>query len=185
MGKNYIITGAAGAGKTTLINQLRQIGFLCCEEVSRRMIMEQKLQKTDALPWKNMAKFCTLVFNQTIAQHKKNLNSSEVCFFDRGIPDIIANLRYKKINPPSKYFNAINQMDYQKDVIVLPPERSIYVNDNERTESFETANEIYFQIVDVYKSLGFRLHKVEFLPVANRANKVIDLLGINTQRISK
>lgn len=38
----YILTGAPGSGKSTLINCLRRRGYICIDEPAREIIAEQK-----------------------------------------------------------------------------------------------------------------------------------------------
>ena len=41
MNKKYIITGAHGTGKTSIMNKLKERGFNCIDENSREIIAEQ------------------------------------------------------------------------------------------------------------------------------------------------
>ena len=71
MEKKYIITGAPGTGKTSLINELNTRGYECSEEISRNVILEQLKKKGEALPWKDLTSFSLIVFNERLSQFKK------------------------------------------------------------------------------------------------------------------
>ena len=45
----YIITGGPGSGKSTVIDALGKVGFLCADEVGRQIIQEQLKIGGDAL----------------------------------------------------------------------------------------------------------------------------------------
>ena len=49
----YVITGGPGTGKTSLIEELKTVGYQTVKEVARDIIKEQQLQGGNALPWKD------------------------------------------------------------------------------------------------------------------------------------
>ena len=53
MNQKYIITGAPGTGKTSIINELKKRGFNCIDEISRDIIAEQNINNQKSLTWKN------------------------------------------------------------------------------------------------------------------------------------
>ncbi|GAA0892061.1 AAA family ATPase [Fulvivirga kasyanovii] len=171
----FIITGAASAGKTTLIEELSKRGFNCYEEVSRRIIRQQLSISSNALPWHDMKRFCSLTFDTMITEHTYQADST-LSFFDRAIPDIIANLDSRKLHIPDSYTQAVVDAGYNKNVFVLPIHPAIFVNDNERRETYKQAEEIYRSIIKVYQSLGFVLHEIPLMPVDQRAEMVLTKL---------
>ena len=62
MNNKYIITGAPGTGKTSIINDLISRDFSCVKENSREVISEQLLTGGDILPWKNQIAFDPIVY---------------------------------------------------------------------------------------------------------------------------
>lgn len=46
----YVLTGGPGTGKTTLLNELGQQGYITVPEVARDIIKHQVLNKGTALP---------------------------------------------------------------------------------------------------------------------------------------
>ena len=45
MNRKYVLTGVAGSGKTTIINELRKLGYPVTDESARELII--KLQDED------------------------------------------------------------------------------------------------------------------------------------------
>lgn len=172
MKKRYIITGCASGGKTTLINSLRNEGFHCHEEVSRKIIREQLLSEGLSLPWINLTEFSELVFVKMKHELEKEVKE-EICFYDRGIPDIIAYLSRQNLPIPDKYYQAIKNSSYNNTVFLAPPWDNIFINDNERPESFQEAVKIYKAICNTYQSLGFNLQSIPLLPVKERMSFVL------------
>ena len=171
----YIITGCAGGGKTTIINTLRNEGFNCHEEVSRKVIRLQLSSGGLALPWSNLTEFSELVFIQMQRELEEQVGE-EICFYDRGIPDIIALLTKQNLPIENKYYQAIKDLNYNKIVFVAPPWEDIFVNDNERPESFQVAAETYRAICDTYKSLGFDLFFIPLLPIEERVGFILETI---------
>lgn len=62
----YIVTGGPGSGKTTLIDALRQHGFLCVAEVARAIIKEQVRIGGNALHDGDRALFRELMLSRSI-----------------------------------------------------------------------------------------------------------------------
>lgn len=66
---------------------------------------------------------------------------------------------------------------FHATVFVLPPWELIYTNDAERDQSFAEAIDVHARIVRWYRSCGYVLGEVPRLPVAQRAEHVLRVLG--------
>ncbi|WP_421920501.1 AAA family ATPase [Marinifilum sp.] len=150
----FIITGGPGSGKSSLLNALKNQGYKGFEEISRIIIREQQEINGDKLPWKNLADFAEICYERMLKQ-LDDYNSRSYCFYDRGIPDIIAYVRRGGLQVPSKYFENCNQ--YHPSVFITPPWQQIFINDAERPESFKDSMEIYQYLKNTYKELGFQI----------------------------
>lgn len=157
----FVLTGGPGTGKSTLIDELRSNGVACCSEVSRTIIAESNRYGSDLLPWKNLQAFADECFRQ-MKQQLAEAQELEVCFFDRGIPDIIAYLMYGGLKPRTELYESGH--GYEKLVFVAPPWAEIFVNDAERPQSFKDCQNLHNLLLETYSNLGY---KVVMLPKAS------------------
>lgn len=169
----YIITGGPGSGKSTLLGKLSEHGHQCFEEISRVVIQEQHQMGGDKVPWQNLSEFAEICFERMNAQICE-CKPERTCFFDRGLPDIIAYVRRGGLAVPPKYFQQSHQ--YNKTVFLAPPWKEIFINDAERPESFEDAMEISIFLRDTYEELGFTVIELPKSSVAKRAQFIEDYL---------
>jgi predicted ATPase len=154
--RRVIITGGPGTGKSTLLEQLRQAGFSVFEEVSRRLIQTQSQQPTPALPWTNLPLFAEICLEQMLEQYN-TAQPQRLNFYDRAIPDIIAYLRNGGVEVPPKYAQVLQDKPYDALVFFAPPWQQIYVNDQERPQTYEESLQIADLLKETYQQLGYRL----------------------------
>ncbi|WBX74581.1 AAA family ATPase [Tenacibaculum pacificus] len=168
--KRYIITGAPGTGKTTLINALRTNNFYCLEEVSRKIIIAEQKNNGNKTPWQDVVGFTNLVYQKTIAD--LNILSDKTTFVDRGLADNIAYLKLHKLPISKHFFNFDYKKKYHTTVFVLPLWKAIYKEDPQRLQSFEEAKKLQELLLETYTNLGFSIYilpkksvnkRVEFL----------------------
>ncbi len=168
-----VISGGPGAGKTTLIEALGKRGYAISEEVSRQLIRQQVQLQSNLVPWKNLEGFAQLALEAMIKDFKNN--DAEVTFFDRGIPDIMAYLEVGGFSVSKDFSMAAQQYRYQTQVLMTPPWLEIYVNDEERWQSFQEAQELYKAIAKVYHSCGYQLLELPKCSVNERVTFVTSL----------
>lgn len=181
--QRIVITGAPGTGKTALIKALEQQGLYCYHEIIRAMTAKAKDQSANKEQRSNPLAFVDdpLTFNKTLlegraAHFDNSLERQEgICFFDRGIPDVLAYMDYFKQDYPADFETVINQRKYDK-IFILPPWKEIYVSDNERLESFEEAEALHEHLEATYKRFGYQVHVVPKVSIAERALFVMDAL---------
>ena len=96
-------------------------------------------------------------------------------YFDRGIPDIIAYLNFKKADLSKKILKAVDK--YRYDIIfLLEPWEDIYSSDIIRYESFDQVITIDSYIKNTYKEFGYNLIIVPKDNIKNRVDFVINTL---------
>lgn len=174
----HIITGGPGSGKTSLINALANKNYCCFEEVSRIIIRQQHKTKGDKLPWKNLAGFAELCFDKMSLQLNQ-CGSKDFCFFDRGLPDLVAYMNRGGISVPEKYLSKPDL--YHSKVFIAPPWKEIFVNDAERPESFADAKDIDRFLKETYTKFGFTLIELPKVSVKARVKfveKELNLFGL-------
>ena len=97
--KKIVLTGGPSSGKTSIIKNLRELGFLCFDEVARDLFFGISVLNSFK---KNPLLFSKKIIDQRIDHYlvseNKTLNAKKnLCFFDRGIHDSIAYLNYMKV----------------------------------------------------------------------------------------
>lgn len=169
-----IITGGPGAGKSTLVAQLEQWGYPSQQEVARKVIEASYLQNIS--PWGDIQAFVKLVYEQMMEEIKQIGQSPVFC--DRGILDGEAYLAEAGLVLPA-YLRKFNpHLYYRPEVFILPPWPQIYRQEPARQQSWEKAVALYKSIVKTYQAWGFKLIEVPPMPVADRAEFVLQKIDI-------
>jgi len=169
----YIITGGPGSGKSSLLSALVDKSYQGFEEISRVIIREQHENGGDMVPWLNLAAFAELCYEKMSSQ-LDDCKSDCTCFYDRGLPDIIAYVRRGGLEVPTKYFEKVKA--YNKTVFLTPPWQEIFINDNERPESYEDAVEINKFLKSTYSELGFKIIELPKISIKERVTFIEDIL---------
>ena len=168
----YIVTGAPGTGKSTLIKSLENFGLPVFEEIARKVIAQEVEKGTSSLPWDNVEAFSLLVLNQMIAQKEKHENN-EASFLDRGIPDIIGYLHHANLTPDPIFEQYLSKFNYNQKVFFAPIWEEIYQNDKERIETIPQAHQVSEVLYKTYVDLGFNVIVLPKISVEERVNFVL------------
>ncbi|MFC3198104.1 AAA family ATPase [Parapedobacter deserti] len=137
----YVITGGPGVGKTTLLNELTQTGYLTIEEEARKIIKEQVANGGDGLPWKNKTVYAQLMLDASVKTFEKISSSGFLgpIFFDRGILDTVCYMRMENIPVSKDIIEIVGKCTYNRKIFILPPWEEIYETDTERKQSWKEA----------------------------------------------
>ena len=165
MNKRFIITGGPGSGKSTLLEALIEEGYSGFEEISRVVIKEQHQSGGDKLPWANLKDFAEICYQRMCIQLDE-CKPGNICFYDRGLPDIIAYMKRGKLEVPQHYYDRCK--NYNSIVFLAPNWKEIFINDSERPESYEDACEIYQFLKETYIDLGFQVMELPKVSVNER-----------------
>lgn len=172
--KLILIIGGPGSGKTTIINELVERGYVCYPEISREVTKKAQEKGIDQLFLTEPLLFSQLLLEGRIDQHKSAVaEDAEIVFIDRGIPDVLAYMHYKGDTYPESFDLACKNHLYHQ-IFLLPPWENIYISDDQRYESFEQANLIHRFLVDTYKSYGYDLIEVPRETIAKRVEFILD-----------
>ncbi len=174
----YIITGGPGVGKTTLLNSLEQAGYHIIPEDARRIIQEQMSLGGEGLPWKNKSYYTSLMLDASVTSYLKALQlySRTVCFFDRGIPDVLCYARMEKLPLASEVQTMTERYTYHPKAFILPPWLDIYATDSERRQTWEEACLTFKEMKKVYRKCGYQIIEVPKDTVENRRNFVLQVI---------
>jgi predicted ATPase len=187
----FVITGGPGTGKTAVLSELQRNGFACVREAAREIIQIQAATGGDAVPWRNMERYSSLMLEQSVTDYLGNQDAKMITFFDRGIPDTVAHYRLALLSLPGQAYEYAQQYRYNNKVFLLPPWREIYETDAERKQTFEEAIASYEMAREVYNELGYTLIEVFRGPVEartafilNQIENTVGLAGIQRPLIS-
>ena len=172
----FIITGAPGSGKTSLINSLRDEGHRCIAEPAREIIAEQKIIDGPAIYEKEPRLFIELMLSRFIYTYNLNIKHKQLVLFDRGIPDIIAYARLANKDFVN-YINAANIYQYNINVFYLPVWDKIYINDHERKMSHKAAKEFDKIIRQSNMELNYKIIEVPLVNIQERTKFVEKMLS--------
>tara|TARA_B110000114_G_scaffold131495_1_gene137688 strand:+ start:57 stop:605 length:549 start_codon:yes stop_codon:yes gene_type:complete len=179
MSKKILITGGPGTGKTALINKLISKGYTCFEEKSREITLSYKKKGIDQLFLSKPLLFSELLLDSRINQYLESKKTKvDHVFFDRGIPDVLAYLGFKKIKYDEKFLNACK--DYEYDIVfILRPWEEIFINDKERYENFQELVEIDKCIYKTYTKLNYKVIEIPKTSINNRMDFILQFINNN------
>ena len=171
--KAIVITGGPGMGKTAIIDHLRQSGHHFVAESGRQIIQHQLELNGNKLPWADQKGYAQEMFQTAINDYKLALKKQTLTFFDRGLPDVIGYLKLCKLPVPETIWRYAKTYLYFNKVFITPPWEEIYINDNERKQSFAEAVATYKVMVQVYSELAYEVIEVPRLTIEERANFIL------------
>ncbi|NLR92983.1 AAA family ATPase [Flammeovirga agarivorans] len=173
-----IISGAAGTGKTTLINTIERSGVLTMPEASRQVIIDEQKYGREGMPWKNVERFSELVFQKKL-DHLREY--SEAIFCDRSIIDTIAYLRFQEKPVPDYLTSFPFHRYYKKEVFFALPWKEIYTKDPQRPESFSYQQQLSPVLEKTYLDYGFEIVYLPFTSVQSRLDFVLNKVCLPTK----
>lgn len=163
-----VITGPPSSGKTTLIEALQAKGYLISPEVARELIVEcmqnNKLQTIEPFQRQLLAITC---------RREHFLDTNQIIFFDRGIPDSIAYFKYNHLDVK----DAIEASKFRRYKHVFYCEGLPVVHDEVRQESNAAAQEIGKLILEAYRYLSYHPIILPVVSVEERLNIILKKIG--------
>lgn len=175
MPKRFVITGAMGSGKSTVLKLLQSAGLTVIEEPARQVLAEQRSTGDDGVPEKNPKYFVQLLLSRAIYQFKQTQGLDTNVIYDRGVPDIIAYFDLFNLNYPPAH-RASELFRYETKVFIFPAWQAIYATDDERKMSFELAQDFGVKIQKIYSEYGYLLINVPCVSPEGRAKFIIDCI---------
>ena len=153
--KKILITGGPGTGKTSLVNELKNNGYLCSEEIVRDLTIKKRDEGVDQYFLTDPLVFSIKLFNLRLKEYSKSFNSNLI-IYDRGPIDVLAYLNFKSIEIPKDLINDSKKINYEYSFI-LNPWRDIYTQDSVRYESYEECVIIHELLIKEYEKFKIKL----------------------------
>jgi predicted ATPase len=150
----FVITGGPGAGKTSLINELRSIGIRCVDEVARTIIRAQVRTGGHALPWVDSRLFAEMIIRQDVS----NFLAAEPevpTVFDRGVIDALSYASMVGLSVPERLRDAAVRCRYNLCAFIAPPWAEIYATDAESRQGYAEAVRTHDVVARAYRDAGY------------------------------
>ncbi|MDX1469783.1 MAG: AAA family ATPase [Acidimicrobiia bacterium] len=169
----YVLTGAPGTGKTTVLAQLAD-RLTIVEEPARGIIAEHMASTGEP----GLDHRPGLFVSRLIAKSVENYHSvseTEIGVFDRGLPDCVAYATITGVDP-GKALKAASTLRYENPVFVAHPWEEIYAQDDMRRATYSQVEEFHAHLVRAYAELGYELLELPKASVGERAAFVADAI---------
>jgi predicted ATPase len=171
----FVLTGAPGTGKSTLLHYLNTLGFQGVAEPARQILAEQRSIDGNVLRARDGRLFVELMLSRMIGEYNRMEGTTAPVFFDRGIPDMLGYASLAGFDyPPGE--NAARTYRYNRCVYFAPAWEEIYTTDEERTVPFAVASQFDPELRAVYERFGYELIDLPRLPVEDRARFILNLI---------
>lgn len=172
--RRIVFAGGPGTGKTATLTALKEEGCCCLEEVSRQVTREAQKKGVSQLFLEEPLLFSQKLLEGRIHQFVKASEIDEqLCFYDRGIPEVTAYMEYKNETIPNQFMKA-NQKHRYDQIFIFPIWKEIYISDNERYESLKEAEQIDKYIRNTYQKLGYNPIEVPKASVTSRVDFILN-----------
>ncbi len=171
----YVLTGAMGAGKSTIIEKIAERAIICVPEPARPILREQRLIKARGVPEADPDLFTQLMLSRATHQFESRIPSGRPVIFDRGIPDMIAYAELFSLSTEI-YRNAALEYRYNRKVFWFEGWRDIYAKDEERKMEFEAAAAFGHRVRAIYEALDYEVVPVPPVPIADRVDFILSAL---------
>ena len=162
----YILTGAPGTGKTTVLAHLPR-WLQVVEEPARGIIAEHVAATGEPGLDHRPELFVRRLIERSVDNYH-SVPDAQVAVFDRGLPDCVAYAAILDVDP-SAAFKAAAGLKYQNQVFIAYPWEEIYEPDDMRRATFSQVEEFLEHLVRAYGGLGYELVELPKVSAAERA----------------
>lgn len=165
----YVVTGGPSSGKTTVLTELKKLGYIIYPEAAR-VFIEGEMAKGKSLKEirGNETRFQRKVLKIKI-EAEKTAPKDRIVFFDRAIPDSTAYFKICGLDP--KEVLKICRRNVYRKVFFL--QQLPFKNDYARTEDEKTIKKLNKLLKESYQKLGYKVINVPVMSVQERVKKIL------------
>ena len=171
MGLLAIVTGTWGTGKSAILEHLGD-EFDVVPEPARLALADDPSLQGD---WE---RFTETLLRRAIAD--RAAADGEVTLFDRGVPDCVAYAKWFGLAHPN-FGDDETKHRYHDEVLICPPWRDIYVNDQLRLATFEQAMSFHEVLAATYEEMGYTLVAIPRMELDDRVGFVRTFIARRTE----
>ena len=176
--KRIVITGGPGTGKSSIIEELKQRGLTCFEEISRQITLQARETGVEQLFLTQPLLFSQKLLEGRLQQFKEvDTYQDTSVFLDRGLPDVLAYMDFFGSEYPDS-FEKVCQNNMYDAVFILAPWKEIFKSDVVRYETFEQSLQIHEHLINTYKNFNYRLINIPFDTVKKRTDYILSFLNL-------
>jgi len=176
-----VITGGAGAGKTTLVERLAAAGYPVKGEAGRAIIQDQVAISGPALPWLDPLLFAELGLSWELQAYRdmsvRAAAGTGPVFFDRSVVELAGYYPMLGRPLPGHVRRAVQRYRHNLLVFIAPPWREIFCTDTERRQTFTEAEQGFEILSRTYPAYGYELVRLPLASVDERVDFVLDRVG--------
>lgn len=169
----WIVTGAPGAGKTTVLEHLATLGYRVVPESARREIAERLARGLPPRP--DPVSFVRAVLARDRAA--STAANEGTVLFDRGLPDTLGSALVVGLHDEDEVRAELRRRPFEPRVLLFPPWPQIYRTDSERDQTYTEAVVVDGLIRRYYARFGFELLEIPRGTVEARAAHVAEIVG--------
>lgn len=163
--RQYVLTGAPGGGKSTLIDEARRRGIATSPEVARAILSQpggMELRRDDPLG------FAEAMLEAHRREWERHSGTGIPVIFDRGFPDVVGFLEVSGLNVTPEIDRVCRTLRYSGPILRAPAWREIYCQDAQRIQSWEEAVASDEAVTAAWRRYGYEVSDLPFATIAER-----------------
>ena len=171
--KRIVLAGGPSTGKTSVLNELKKLGFVCYDEAARDILSDYSSKgssfKLDPIK----------ISREILSKRDNDYNDAsriscknDIIFYDRGVHEITAYLRF--INQSNDYWEELLKNYKYNVVFIFPSWKEIYTKDDNRIEEYEEAMKISPLIYQIYDESSILSIEVPNISVKERVEFILN-----------
>ncbi len=170
----YVISGGPCTGKTSVMDELKNQGFVIFEEVAREVAETDKRFIGKSINEIDKQEFQDKILKVQMKQFEKLKKVKGKIFLDRGVGDGLVYYKLNNLKIPKSIYDCFSEFNYKK-VFILET-LDFYEQDDLRQENEDECKKIHETIIKTYKEFDCRILIVPFMSVKKRVEFILDNL---------